>query len=178
MAHIIAAIGTPHSPHHPAQAVREGDKCVARKLYGELAKQLRESSPDVLVIYADDHFNPFFLDKFPIFAIGIADETRGPNDQTVMPSYQVRVERSLATHVRVESIAEGFDVVLVQDFDVDHATMVPLHFLTPDMAIPIVPFFINTLAPPLPSAQRCFALGQAVAGAIRRWPQDKRVAVI
>jgi protocatechuate 4,5-dioxygenase beta chain len=56
--------------------------------------------------------------------------------------------------------------------------MVPLHFLTPDMEIPIVPFFINGLAPPLPSSQRCYALGQAVAAAIKDWPERKRVAVI
>jgi hypothetical protein len=56
--------------------------------------------------------------------------------------------------------------------------MVPLHFLTPDMQIPIVPLFINGLAPPLPSSQRCYALGRAVGNAIDDWPADKRVAVI
>jgi hypothetical protein len=56
--------------------------------------------------------------------------------------------------------------------------MVPLHFLTPDMQIPIVPLFINGLAPPLPSSQRCYALGRAVGDAIDDWPADKRVAVI
>jgi Catalytic LigB subunit of aromatic ring-opening dioxygenase len=55
---------------------------------------------------------------------------------------------------------------------------VPLHFLTPDVAIPIVPFFINGLAPPLPSAQRCYALGRTVRAAIANWPQTARVAVI
>ena len=53
-------------------------------------------------------------------------------------------------------------VSLAQDFELDHSIMVPLHFLTPDMNVPIVPFFINGLAPPLPSSQRCYALGKAV----------------
>jgi protocatechuate 4,5-dioxygenase beta chain len=84
----------------------------------------------------------------------------------------------LAGHLRARAIAAGFDLSLAQDFDLDHSIMVPLHFLTPDMTIPIVPFFINALAPPLPKSQRCYALGRTVSAAIADWPQDARVAVI
>ena len=85
---------------------------------------------------------------------------------------------ALAAHIRTSAIAHGFDISLVQDFEVDHAVMVPLHFLTPGMKIPVLPIFINCLAPPLPTAQRCFALGAAVRNAIDSWPQKQRVAVI
>ena len=95
---------------------------------------LHDASPDVLVIYTDDHFNTFFLDNFPTFAIGIADQISGPNDQTAMPSYRVAGAASLASHVRARAVADGFDLSLVQEFDLDHSIMVPLHFLTPDMA--------------------------------------------
>ncbi len=66
---------------------------------------------------------------------------------------------------------------MTQNFSVDHSVTVPLHFLTPDMKIPVVPFFISGHVPPLPSAQRCFALGQAVGRAIEAWPENKRVVV-
>jgi hypothetical protein len=46
------------------------------------------------------------------------------------------------------------------------------------MAIPVVPFFISGHVPPLPSAQRCYALGQAVGRAIESWPENKRVVVM
>jgi protocatechuate 4,5-dioxygenase beta chain len=179
MAEIVAAYGVPHTPNFPALVAKLGPDCGTARLYAEIAGRLGEARPDVLVIYTDDHFNTFFLDNFPVFAIGIADETCGPNDQIpMMPSYRVRVESSLATHLRASAIGDGFDVALAQDFEVDHAIMVPLHFLTPDMTIPIVPVFINGLAPPLPTSQRCFALGETIAGAIEHWPQDKRVALI
>jgi hypothetical protein len=178
MAEIVAAYGVPHAPAFPALVAKEGPECETARLYAEIAKHLRAAAPDVLVIYTDDHFNTFFLDNFPTFAVGIADETSGPNDQTPMPSYRVAVQSSLATHLRAKGVSDGFDLSLVQDFDVDHATMVPLHFLTPDMAIPIVPIFVNGLAPPLPSSQRCYALGKSVAAAIKSWPEHKRVAVI
>jgi aromatic ring-opening dioxygenase catalytic subunit (LigB family) len=152
MAEIVAAFGVPHTPNFPALVAKEGPASETAKLYGEIAKHLHAAQPDVLVIYTDDHFNTFFLNNFPTFAIGIADVTCGPNDRTPMPAYRVAVSSSLATHVRAKGIEDGFDLALVQDFEVDHAIMVPLHFLTPDMTIPIVPVFVNGLAPPLPSS--------------------------
>jgi Catalytic LigB subunit of aromatic ring-opening dioxygenase len=178
MAEIVAAVGVPHTPNFPALVAKQGPDCPTARLYAEVAKHLHAAKPDVLVIYTDDHFNTFFLDNFPIFAIGVADETSGPNDQTAMPSYRVAVQASLAGHLRAKAIAAGFDLSLAQAFELDHSIMVPLHFLTPDMAIPIVPLFVNGLAPPLPTAQRCYALGKALSAAIADWPQDARVAVI
>jgi hypothetical protein len=179
MAEIVAAYGVPHTPAFPAQVAKEGPGCETAKLYAEIAKHLHAAKPDVLVIYTDDHFNTFFLDNFPTFAIGMAEKTSGPNDRTpMMPAYNLAVEASLATHMHARGMAAGFDLSVVQDFTVDHATMVPLHFITPGMAIPIVPIFVNGLAPPLPSTQRCFALGETVGAAIKSWPQAKRVAVI
>jgi aromatic ring-opening dioxygenase catalytic subunit (LigB family) len=178
MAEIVAAFGVPHTPNFPALVAKQGPDCGTARLFAKVAKCLHEASPDVLVIYTDDHFNTFFLDNFPTFAIGIADQISGPNDQTAMPSYRVAGAASLASHVYARAVADGFDLSLVQEFDLDHSIMVPLHFLTPDMQIPIVPLFINGLAPPLPSSQRCYALGRAVGDAIDDWPADKRVAVI
>ena len=178
MAEIVAAFGVPHTPNFPALVAKQGPDCETARLYAEIAQRLHAVRPDVLVIYTDDHFNTFFLDNFPIFAIGVADRTSGPNDQTAMPRYRVAVEAPLASDLRAQAIAEGFDVALAQEFELDHSIMVPLHFLTPDMTIPIVPIFINGLAPPLPSSRRCYALGQTVKAAIEAWPERKRVAVI
>src|SRR5580704_6508581 len=154
MAEIVAGIGLPHTPASPALVAREGPQCETARFYAEVAKQLEAVKPDVLIIFTDDHFNTFFLDNFPTFAIGIADATSGPNDQTPMPHYKVAVPGALAAHIRAIALERGFDISLVQDFDVDHAVMVPLHFLTPAMQIQVLPIFINCLAPPLPGARR------------------------
>jgi protocatechuate 4,5-dioxygenase beta chain len=178
MAEIVAAFGVPHTPNFPALVAKQGPDGRTARLFAEIAKRLGAARPDVLVIYTDDHFNTFFLDNFPIFAIGVADETSGPNDQTAMPSYKVVVEAALASHLRAKLIAGGFDVSLAQDFDLDHSIMVPLHFLTSGTMLPIVPIFINGLAPPLPTSQRCYALGKTVSAAILEWPKHARVALI
>jgi aromatic ring-opening dioxygenase catalytic subunit (LigB family) len=178
MAQIVAGFGMPHNPGAPALVAREGPQCETARFYAEIAKDIEAVAPDVLIVFTDDHFNTFFLDNFPTFAIGIAEATAGPNDQTPMPHYEVAVPGALAAHIRASAIACGFDIALVQDFEVDHAVMVPLHFLTPQMKISVLPIFINCLAPPLPTAPRCYALGEAVRAAIEQWPQPLRVAVI
>ena len=44
------------------------------------------------------------------------------------------------------------------------------------MAVPVVPVIINTLTPPMPSAKRCFALGELLGQVLHR--SEKRVALI
>src|ERR1700733_13275427 len=178
MAEIVAGIGLPHTPGSPALVAREGPQCETARFYAEVAKHLDAVKPDALIIFTDDHFNTFFLDNFPTFAVGIAETTSGPNDQTPMPRYKVAVPGALAAHIRASAIDHGFDISLVQDFEVDHAVMVPLHFITPHMKIPVLPIFVNALVPPLPTAQRCYALGKAVRDAIKEWPEPLRVVVI
>jgi len=178
MAEIVGGFGMPHNPGSPALVAREGPQCETARFYAEMAAEIAALAPDVLIVFTDDHFNTFFLDNFPTFAIGVAEATAGPNDQTPMPRYRLAVPGALAAHIRDFAIARGFDISLVQEFEVDHAVMVPLHFITPTMKIPVLPIFINCLAPPLPSAQRCYALGEAVRAAIGEWPQKLRIAAI
>ena len=176
MGKIVAGFGVPHSPHVPEAVRKDGPSHPVVPLYARVAAAIEAVSPDVLIVFDCDHFSTFFLDHLPVFAVGVDDKTAGPNDRTVMPRYQVPVQRALAEHLRMCGIAAGFDLSLVQDFEVDHSIMVPLHFLTPGMTIPIIPVFINCFVPPLPSARRCHALGQAVRAAVESFPQPLRVA--
>jgi len=178
MAKIVAAFGVPHNPNFPALVAKQGSDCEVARLYAEVASHIESVRPDVLIVFDNDHFNTFFLNNFPIFSVGIADKISGPNDQTVMPRYDVLVHADLATHIRTSGINKGFDLALAQDFDVDHSIMVPLHFLTPKMNIPIVPIFINGLVPPLPSSKRCYALGRMVREAVESWAAKADVAVL
>jgi protocatechuate 4,5-dioxygenase beta chain len=178
MAEIVAGFGVPHSPHLPAQVEKDAGKHPAVPLYARVAEAIEAARLDALIIFDCDHFSTFFLNNLPIFAIGIGERTAGPNDRTVMPRYDVPVHDALATHLRNCGIAAGFDIALLQDFEIDHSIMVPLHFLTPKMTIPIVPVFINCFVPPLPSAARCHALGQAMRAAVQSFPQPLRVAAM
>jgi aromatic ring-opening dioxygenase catalytic subunit (LigB family) len=178
MGEVVAGFGVPHSPHLPAQVEKQGGDHPAVPLYARVAAAIEAARLDALIIFDCDHFSTFFLDNLPIFAIGVAERTAGPNDRTAMPRYEVPVHGALAAHMRNHAVAAGFDVALLQDFEIDHSIMVPLHFLTPRMTIPIIPVFINCFVPPLPSAQRCHALGQALRAAVQSYPGPLRVAAM
>jgi aromatic ring-opening dioxygenase catalytic subunit (LigB family) len=178
MAEIVAAFGVPHAPSFPGEVAKD-PTCKTGQLFSEVAKHLDAVKPDVIAFFDSDHFNTFFLNNWPTFSIGVADETVGPNDDTpAMPRYKLPINEDLAEHVRRCGIESAFDFSFTQEFEVDHSILVPLHFLTPSMNIPIVPLFINGLVPPLPAARRCFALGEMVRAAIASWPKDMRVAVM
>ena len=179
MARIVAGFGVPHTPVFPFFVKRDGPDCETAKLFAAQKEQLAAARPDVIVMFDTDHLNTFFLDNLPIFAVGVDKAFTGPNDEPrEMPIYTIPSAVDLAAHIRKAVVEDGFDAALTQHFSVDHSVAVPLHFLTPDMSIPVIPFFISGHLPPLPPARRCYALGQAVARAIAAWPAALRVVII
>ena len=130
-----------------------------RANFRAVKEQLDAAKPDAIVVIANDHFNTFFLNNFPTFAIGVADASSGPNDQTKMPRYEFAVHSELASHVLKTGMNAGFDFAVTQEFGVDHAMLVPLYYLTDGVNIPVVPIWVNAFVKPLPSARRCHALG-------------------
>ena len=179
MAEIVCAFGVPHTPAFPAQAAREGPDGTIEQLYGGVRRALEAVQPDVLLIFDSDHINTFFFNNWPTFAIGVQPSFVGPNDDNSgLARTTVVSDENLAHHLYAGGVSRGFDFSLTQKFEVDHSIMVPLHFVTPKLNIPVVPLFINGVAPPLPVAKRCFALGHAVRETIERWPMKLRVGIL
>ena len=179
MAQIVAGFGVPHTPIFPHFVKRDGPDCEIAKLFGAQQAQLAATRPDLIVMFDTDHLNTFFLDNLPIFAVGIDKSFKAPNDEPRdVPNYVVPSMPDIAAHVREAVVAAGFDVGMTQNYSVDHSVIVPLHFLTPDMKVPVIPFFINGHVPPLPTAQRCHTLGRAVGQAIESWPASLRVVIM
>jgi hypothetical protein len=177
MAEIVLGLGAPHSPNLPS-VVAKNPAYVEAGLYADLRRELEAARADVLLIFANDHFNTFFLNNFPLLAMGAAASTAGPNDQTPMPRYEIPVAEKLAAHIHATGISNGFDLALCQEFEVDHAFAVPIHFLAPHMKLSIVPIFVNCFSSPLPLAERAHALGRMIGGAIRSHGENLRVAIL
>lgn len=179
MAEIVCAFGVPHTPAFPNLAKKEGPNGPIERLYGAVRAEIEAVRPDVLVVYDSDHVNTFFFDNWPTFAIGVTPGTIGPNDDNSgLERTVVRGDEALAQHLYAGGVGAGFDFAVTQKFEIDHSIMVPLHFVTPRLDVPIVPIFINGVQPPLPGAKRCFALGQAIRDAVAGWPKDLRVGVL
>jgi hypothetical protein len=179
MAEIVATLGVPHTPAFPALVARDGPDCETARLYAAQRRYIEQTRPDLLVMFTTDHLNTFFFDNLPVFAAGVADRFTGPNDEVPnLPLREVRSNAAFASHLHRHAVESDFDMSRVENFSADHSVLVPLHFLTPGMAIPVVPVFVSGHVPPLPSAARCYELGRAVRRAIESWDEDLRVAVI
>jgi len=142
---------------------------------------LASVKPDVAVVVYNDHGLNFFLDKMPTFAIGAAPEYRNADEGwgiPVVPPF--RGDTALSWHLIESLVAEEFDLVTCQEMTVDHAFTLPMALCWPDQKWPVrtVPVVVNTVQAPLPSAARCYKLGQALRRAITSWPGDERVVVL
>ena len=150
--------------------------------YKPVAAWLARHKPDALVFFYNDHATTFFFDLYPTFALGIgerfaiADEGAG---QRPLPPIKGNVD--LQVHIAEALVNDEFDIATFQDRPLDHGCASPLPLLwphTPDWPGAVVPFAINVLQYPLPTARRCYKLGQAMRRAIESYPDDLKIVVV
>jgi len=142
---------------------------------------LADVKPEVVVMVYNDHGLNFFLDKLPTFAVGAAPEYRNADEGWGIPQLPPFTgEQGLSWHLIEHLVGHDFDITSCQEMVVDHAFTLPMALMFPSQAWPVkvVPVAINTVQFPLPSARRCYALGQAIGDAVRAWPGDARVLVV
>ncbi len=75
---------------------------------------------------------------------------------------------------------DEFDITMCQEHLVDHAFSLPMKLMYPDSKWPVrtVPITINSVQHPLPSALRCWKLGQAIGRALESWPGAEKIVVL
>ena len=179
MARIVAAFGTPHTPFLPEQVSKNPGQMPAERMMNKVREHLEQSRPDVIFVFTSDHFVNFFYDHFPAFCIGMVEEAETtPETGVNMPHYSLRCHLPMARALHRAALKSNFDLASAQEIKLEHTIMVPLHFLTPDMKIPIIPIYNGGLAPPAPSARRCYALGRMVRRFVEDWEGDERVALL
>jgi aromatic ring-opening dioxygenase catalytic subunit (LigB family) len=179
MAKLVLAMGVPHTPHFPAVAKAQGDKSKVTVLFDKVRRELEAAMPDLILVFTSDHFVGFFYDNMPTFCVGNFETGFGPQEiSRSMPVYHIKGHPAFASALLEYGIQQGFDLSSSAELKLDHALIVPLHFMTPQMNIPVVPFLIKGHVPPLPRADRCLELGKMVRRFIEQWPGQERIAVI
>lgn len=157
------------------------DPAVRDAFYANLEKmrqELHASKPDALVIVAAEHFANFFMDNMPAYAIGMGDFYEGPiEDAEWLKIERTRIPGNTDLSERItKSMMRSVDLSYSQEWQFDHGIMVPLHFLTPEYDLPIIPFNINCQGPPLTPLKRTWVFGQALRQAIDECPE--RIAIV
>jgi protocatechuate 4,5-dioxygenase beta chain len=175
LAHAPGATGwLDKAPQHEQDAIIAG--------YGRMAARLRAAKPDLIVGVANDHMLNFSVENIPDWCVGIADHWRGPaewfRDWVNVPSYEVAGNRELGRTIVRECGRRGINLAFSEKLEFDDNWSVPLHFLTPEHQIPLVPIHMNCVVPPMPAPARCVEFGRVLAGVIQAWPAKMRVAIM
>ena len=184
-ARITASVFTSHVPAIGA-AIDTGktDEPYWQPLFKgyEFSKQwMKDNRPDVVFLVYNDHATSFDLGVIPTFAIGTAaefepaDEGYGPR-----PVPKVKGHPELASHIAQSVIQQDFDLTIVNNLKVDHGLTVPMNLLfgsPEEWPVKVIPFHVNVVQYPVPSGQRCFALGQAIRRAIESFDEPLKVQI-
>ena len=162
---IIFAASASHAPGMTAwaDAAPPIRKTTLYGAYGQLREKLARSGAEVLILLTSEHWANFFLDHIGAFCVGRGDTFSGPIEPWLkVEKAKVKGDPELAREIVEASYDNGFEPDYSYELELDHGTMVPLHFLTPSMSLPIVPIMFNTLADPQPSARRCVEFGRVI----------------
>jgi protocatechuate 4,5-dioxygenase beta chain len=186
MGRIVAGIGTSHVPSIGGAYDRKKTQTPAWKplfdAYVPVRAWLKELRPDVAIMVYNDHGADFFFDKYPTFAVGcadryaIADEGFGTRPLPAIPG-----DLAFSQHLCRSLVYDEFDITVCQEMAVEHGFLVPMHLcFDPSDSWPVasVPIAVNVLQHPLPTARRCYKLGQAIRRAVDSYERDIKVAII
>lgn len=161
---IIGGAAVPHAPQFFTLPETEDHDQVARirTTMEGIGKELRDLNPDAVVIVANDHLQNFLLHCVPGFTVH-----RGPR---VSGSFGGRdfswaVDSELSTLIVQSMQQQGFDPAVSLNAPIGYEFGIPLTFLGFPPETPLIPIYINSYVPPQPSADRCYAIGQAIASA-------------
>ena len=186
MARIIGAVAASHTPTIGFAYDRQKQNDPVWKPIFEgfrpVQQWLADSKPDVLFVIFNDHVTSFFFDHYSAFALGIgesyavADEGGGVRD---LPP--VKGHTGLSHHIGAALMADEFDMSFFQGKPLDHGLFSPLSIMCPhepQWPAAVVPLQVGVLQFPIPSAARCYKLGQSLRKAIESYPEDLKVALV
>jgi protocatechuate 4,5-dioxygenase beta chain len=169
------------------------DNKVARinAAFANLRDQVQSFRPDALIVIGDDQGDMFDEVNNPIFSIYTGDEPvwgRNARDPYGIPTEDrqkltVPVHAELSRYLHKGLVKSGFDVASLGRFEprgnrkrgVSHAVANLVPEVDPELRIPLICIFLNEYYPPLPSAERCYQLGEAIAEVLAGRPE--RVAI-
>lgn len=182
VAKLVAAFAASHAPLITAnpESAEAGQKDRIHAAMHRLRAELAAARPTALVICSNEHFTNFFYDNLPPFCVGVAERYQGPVEAWLrVPAGYVPGQPELGRWLVEQALEHDFDLSLSQELRLDHGIMTVLHFLTPNMDLPVVPIIQNCSIKPMPTLRRCYQLGQELRRSIEAWGSPaERVALV
>ncbi|MCW2248622.1 2,3-dihydroxyphenylpropionate 1,2-dioxygenase [Azospirillum fermentarium] len=163
--------------HTPLRGLNDPGEEVVREVDAVLAQaraEVEAFDPELIVIFAPDHYNGLFYDLMPPFVIATAAESVA--DYKTLPG-PLSVDRDTALSMARFILDSDVDIALSHRLQVDHGCTQTLEELTGSLTrYPVVPIIINSVAPPFAPYRRIRKLGEAVGRFLATL--NKRVLVL
>ena len=166
-----AVLGLSHSPligkNDPAADVLAAVDAAV----DEARTFVKAFDPELVVLFAPDHYNGFFYKEMPPFCLATDANAVGDFGSASGP---LSVDKESAKHLAQGVLDRGIDLTVSARMAVDHGFVQPLEVIFDGIdRVPVVPVFVNGVATPLGPVSRIRALGTAIGQAAA--DLDKRV---
>ena len=187
MGRVVGGIGLSHVPSVGPVVDRKREQDPAWKplfdAYVPVREWLAKLAPDVAIVVYNDHVAEFPFDKYPTFALGAADEYAIADEGFgTRPLPAVPGDAELSIHLTEKLIEDEFDLTVCQEMGVEHGFLVPMNLCFPHTPagwpVKSIPLQVNVIQHPLPTARRCYKLGQAIRRAVESYKEKVNVVVL
>jgi aromatic ring-opening dioxygenase catalytic subunit (LigB family) len=165
-----------HAPGITGRAHLVENTAKRDEFYARLDQQRQEiasSGAEALIVIAAEHFANFFMNNMPAFCIGIGESYEGPIEDPAwlgIDKTNVPGAPDVGRRIAIE-VMNTVDTAYAEEWKFDHGIIVPLHFLTPNYDLPIIPVNINCQGPPLTPLHRVWTFGEALRRACDAVPE-------
>jgi 2,3-dihydroxyphenylpropionate 1,2-dioxygenase len=165
-----------HAPGITGRAHLVENTAKRDEFYAHLDQQRQEiadSGAEALIVIAAEHFANFFMNNMPAFCIGIGASYEGPIEDPEwlgIEKTSVPGAPDVGRRIVIE-VMNTVDTAYAEEWKFDHGIIVPLHFLTPNYDLPIIPVNINCQGPPLTPLHRVWEFGEALRRACDAVPE-------
>ncbi|WP_332603548.1 3-carboxyethylcatechol 2,3-dioxygenase [Arthrobacter sp. S2(2024)] len=150
-------------------------KAAVESAFDQVRAFVQDFDPDLVVNFGPDHYNGFFYDLMPPFCIGYKAHGTGDYDSF---AGKLDVPTAIAEDLAQYVIDQDIDTAISRRMEVDHGAVQPMEILYHGNAAakPVIPVFINSVAPPFSKVRRVRQFGTAIGEYFRN--TDKKVLFI
>lgn len=163
--------------HTPLRGLNDPGSEVVAEVDAILEKSRAEVEafdPELIVIFAPDHYNGLFYDLMPPFVIATEADSVGDYNTLLGP---LSVPKDIALAMARFILDHDVDIALSHRLQVDHGCTQTLEEVTGCLTrYPVVPIIINSVAPPFAPYRRIRKLGEVVGRFIATL--NKRVLIL
>lgn len=163
--------------HTPLRGLYDPEPGIVAEVEQVLAQakaDVEAFDPELIILFAPDHYNGLFYDLMPPFVVATAAESVGDYNT---PLGNLSIPQDLALDLVRYIHDKDVDVALSHRLQVDHGCTQILMETTGSLTrYPVIPIIINSVAPPFNPYRRIRKLGDAIGQFIATL--NKRVLIL